>query len=189
MARPLSEEKRAALLQAACALIAQAGTGAPTSKIAKAAGVSEGTLFTYFSSKDDLLNALFLALQGELAESVAGPYPADASARDRLLLVWSRLIDWGLNHAPARNALRQLKVSERVTDESRMRCHAIFFDARAVVERCLADRSAPGRLAFYIDTVLFELADITMNAIAAKPAEREAIEQAGFDLFWQGSAA
>ncbi|XHH30624.1 TetR/AcrR family transcriptional regulator [Xanthomonas euroxanthea] len=189
MARPLSEEKRDALLRAACALIAQLGIGAPTSKIAKAAGVSEGTLFTYFPTKDDLLNALFLALEGELAESMAGPYPADASAHDRLCVVWSRLIDWGLKHAAARNALRQLKVSDRVTTESRLRCHSIFLDARSLVERCLAEHSAPDRLTFYIDTVLFELADITMNAIVANPAERETIQRAGFDLFWKGSAA
>lgn len=127
MARPLSEEKRDALLRAACALIAQLGVGAPTSKIAKDAGVSEGTLFTYFPTKDDLLNVLFLALEGELAESMAGPYPVDASAHDRLFVVWSRLIDWGLKHAAARNALRQLKVSDRVTTESRLRCHSIFW--------------------------------------------------------------
>ena len=40
-----------------------------------------------------------------------------------------------------------------------------------------------------IDTILSELADITMNAIVAKPKEREAIQQAGFELFWKGSAA
>jgi hypothetical protein len=33
------------------------------------------------------------------------------------------------------------------------------------------------------------VADITINAIAAKPNESEAIRQAGSDLFWKGSAA
>ncbi len=172
MARPLSEEKRDALLEAASDLIAQLGTGASTAKIAKAAGVSEGTLFTYFPSKDDLLNDLFVEIEAKLAETMLAPYPMEASARNRLFIVWSRLIEWGLNHSTARKALRQLKVSDRVTAESRKRCH-----------------SAPERVAFYIDTILFDLADITMNAIAAKPKEREAIRQAGFDLFWKGSAA
>jgi AcrR family transcriptional regulator len=189
MARPLSEAKREALLAAASDLIAQLGTGASTAKIAKVAGVSEGTLFTYFPSKDDLLNELFIEIEAGLAESMLAPYPVDASARDRLFMVWSRLIEWGLNHSTARKALRQLKVSDRVTTESRKRCHAMFCEARAMVEQCLAGHSDPGRIAFYIDTILFDLADITMNAIAAKPKEREAIRQAGFDLFWKGSAA
>ena len=33
------------------------------------------------------------------------------------------------------------------------------------------------------------VADIAINAIAAKPNESEAIRQAGFDLCWKGSAA
>lgn len=189
MARPLSEEKRDALLKAASDLIAQLGTGASTAKIAKAAGVSEGTLFTYFPSKDDLLNDLFVEIEGKLARTMLAPYPMDASARDRLFIVWSRLIEWGLKHSTARKALRQLKVSDRVTAESRRRCHAMFQDARSIVEQCLEGHSAPERIAFYIDTILFDLADIATSAIAAKPKEHEAIRQAGFDLFWKGSAA
>jgi len=189
MARPLSEEKREALLEAASDLVASFGIGASTAKIAKAAGVSEGTLFTYFPTKDDLLNDLCVAIEAEFAETMQAPYPAETSARDRLFIVWNRLIEWGLDHSTSRKALRQLKVSDRVTAESRKRCHAMFREARSIVEQCLAGHSAPERVAFYIDTILFDLADITINAIAAKPEEREAIRQAGFDLFWKGSAA
>ena len=84
MARPLSEEKRDALLEAASDLIAQFGTGASTAKIAKAAGVSEGTLFTYFPSKDDLLNDLFVEIEGELAETMLAPYPIKARTACKL---------------------------------------------------------------------------------------------------------
>lgn len=189
MARPLSEEKRQALLDAAAEFVASLGTGASTAKIAKAAGVSEGTLFTYFSTKDDLLNQLFLEIEADLVEMMLAPYPADASPKDRLFAVWNRLIDWGLAHATARKALRQLKVSDRVTAESRNRCHAMQRDARTMVEECLAGHAAPDRIAFYIDTILFDLADISINAVTAKPQESDAIRQAGFDLFWKGSAA
>jgi hypothetical protein len=61
--------------------------------------------------------------------------------------------------------------------------------ARAMVEECLAGHAAPDRIAFYIDIILFDLADITINAITTKPKESDAIRQAGFDLFWNGSAA
>jgi len=117
------------------------------------------------------------------------PYAADASAKDRLFAVWNRLIDWGLAYATARKALRQLKVSDRVTAESRAHCHAMQRDARTMVVECLAGHAAPDRIAFYIDTILFDLADISINAIAARPKESDAIRQAGFDLFWKGSAA
>jgi len=177
------------LLNAAADFVAAVGTGAPTAKIAKAAGVSEGTLFTYFSTKDDLLNQLFVEIEANLIQTMLAPYPADTSAKDRLFAVWNRLIDWGLKQATARKALRQLKVSDRVTAESRSQCQAMQLSARAMVEECLADHTAPDRIAFYIDTILFDLADITINAITAKPKESNAIRLAGFDLFWNGSAA
>ncbi|HYS81455.1 MAG TPA: helix-turn-helix domain-containing protein, partial [Anaeromyxobacteraceae bacterium] len=64
MARPKSEDKRNALLAAATQVIAELGVSAPTARIAQVAGVAEGTLFTYFRTKDELLNELYLALKG-----------------------------------------------------------------------------------------------------------------------------
>ncbi|WPO48661.1 TetR/AcrR family transcriptional regulator [Pseudomonas sp. S1Bt23] len=81
MARPLSEEKRQALLDAAADFVATLGTGASMAKIAKAAGVSEGTLFTYFPTKDDQLNQLFIEIETDLTESMVAPNPAAPSPR------------------------------------------------------------------------------------------------------------
>lgn len=52
MARPLSEEKRNAILMAAAENVATDGLAARTAKIATAAGVAEGTVFTYFATKE-----------------------------------------------------------------------------------------------------------------------------------------
>ncbi len=63
MARPKSEDKKQALLEAATAAFAQSGIAASTSAIARSAGVAEGTLFRYFATKDELLNELYLAIK------------------------------------------------------------------------------------------------------------------------------
>lgn len=52
MARPKSEDKKQALLEAATQAIAQSGIAASTAVIARNAGVAEGTLFRYFATKD-----------------------------------------------------------------------------------------------------------------------------------------
>lgn len=54
MARPKSEDKKQALLEAATQAIAQSGIAASTAVIARNAGVAEGTLFRYFATKDEL---------------------------------------------------------------------------------------------------------------------------------------
>ncbi|OSZ69639.1 TetR family transcriptional regulator [Sphingomonas sp. IBVSS2] len=188
MARPLSEEKRDALLTAAAELVAALGTAASTAKIAKAAGVSEGTLFTYFPTKDDLLNALFVEIETNLAETVLAPYPASVDARERLRLIWCRVVEWGLAKPTWRKAMRQLKVSEHVTDASRRRCEARFRELREMVEEILSGHADPGFAAFYIDTALIGLADMVIDAIAASPKDHEIISEAGFTLFWNGTA-
>ena len=70
MARPRSEDKQIALLEAATEVVAEQGLAAPTSLIAKRAGVAEGTLFRYFPTKDELLNALYLDIKRSLGESM-----------------------------------------------------------------------------------------------------------------------
>ncbi len=69
MARPKSEDKKQALLEAATAAFAQSGIAASTSAIARSAGVAEGTLFRYFATKDELLNELYLAIKLRLVRT------------------------------------------------------------------------------------------------------------------------
>jgi AcrR family transcriptional regulator len=63
VARPTSPEKRRSLLLAAARAVGEQGVLATTSGIAKYAGVAEGTLFTYFESKDSLFQSLYLDLK------------------------------------------------------------------------------------------------------------------------------
>ena len=56
-------------------LFAERGIGhTPTSAISAAAGVAEGTLFTYFKTKDELLNELYRELRKEMDREM-GDYP------------------------------------------------------------------------------------------------------------------
>jgi AcrR family transcriptional regulator len=59
MARPRSEDKRTAILDATTEVVAMLGVSAQTAKIAKGACVAEGTLLTYFANKDELLKSAF----------------------------------------------------------------------------------------------------------------------------------
>ena len=73
---------------AAIDVIAEQGLGAPTSRIAKLAGVAEGTLFTYFDTKDDLLNQIYLELKAEMREVMMTQYPKAGSLQTRARHVW-----------------------------------------------------------------------------------------------------
>src|SRR3569832_1903169 len=82
--RPKSDKKRQAILDAAVVFFADRGIGhAPTSAISSAAGVAEGTLFTYFRTKDELLNELSREMRKEIDLEMAD-YPISAEFRTRL---------------------------------------------------------------------------------------------------------
>lgn len=51
------EQRREMIIQTAFPLIAEYGAAVTTAKIARAAGIGEGTIFRVFANKDELLHA------------------------------------------------------------------------------------------------------------------------------------
>jgi AcrR family transcriptional regulator len=60
MTRSKSEDKRTAIMDAATHSIATSGIQVSTATIAKEAGISTGSLFTYFDSKAQLFSQLLI---------------------------------------------------------------------------------------------------------------------------------
>src|ERR1700722_10232339 len=142
MARPRSEDKRNAILDAATRLFAERGlTAAPTSEISKLAGVAEGTLFTYFQTKDDLVNALYRELKLELADAMMSDFPRKKSVGTRLRHVWDRYVNWGIANPKQRKVLAQLTVSEVLTKESRDAGSAPFVEFQAMIRDAFERRA------------------------------------------------
>src|SRR5258705_12382089 len=141
MARPKSEDKRNAILDAAARLFAERGlTAAPTSEISKQAGVAEGTLFTYFETKDDLINALYREIKLELADAMMSDFPRKKNVRSKLQHVWDRYVNWGIAHPKQRKALAQLQGSEALTKESRKAGGARFAESQPIIRDGLDGR-------------------------------------------------
>lgn len=186
MARPLSSEKRESILAAASALIANQGIGISTATIAKAAGVGEGTLFTYFSTKDELLNQLYLDLSQSLVSSLLTDFPKIGDSRDRIFHLMSRLIEWGVTNHSGHRAKCHLRASDRISPETHRTAESLFRGLRKIVEDCLKGHVSPVLSSFYIDSVFPGITEITIEAILAQPKEREALTQACFELFWKG---
>ncbi|BCG87291.1 MULTISPECIES: TetR/AcrR family transcriptional regulator [unclassified Mesorhizobium] len=186
MARPLSEEKRQAILASATELVATLGTGAATAKIAREAGLSEGSLFNYFASKDELLNQLYLEIKTGLGNALLTSYPSQASVRERSRHVWNNFIDWGAKFPMKRKAMRQLSVSERITEQSRRQGNAAFGDINRMIEESLDDGGLKGCSMAFAGGIFEALAETTLEFIARDPRQREHYKEAGFAFFWSG---
>ena len=188
MARPKSEDKRNAILEAATRLFAERGlTAAPTSEISKQAGVAEGTLFTYFKTKDDLINALYREIKLELADAMMSDFPRKKNVHTRLQHVWDRYVRWGIANPRQYKVLGQLVVSEMLTTESREAGSAPFVEFQTMIRDGIEGRVFRNDLPVeLISKSLGALVEATIDLTVSNPSKANKYRESGFQMLWAG---
>lgn len=189
MARPKSEDKKQALLEAATQAIAQSGIAASTAVIARNAGVAEGTLFRYFATKDELINTLYLHLKQDLCQSMI--MELDRSITDAKMMtrfIWNSYISWGLNHPARHRAIRQLAVSEKLTKETEQRADDMFPELRDLCHRSVLMVFMSDEYRAFGDGLFLALAETTMDFAARDPARAGEYIALGFEAMWRALA-
>lgn len=172
-------------MNAATKAIAAQGLAAPTAMIGKEAGVSNGALFTYFETKADLLNQLYLELKTDLATAITSGLPSDAELRDQLLHVWQAWLHWALSHPEKRRALAHLSVSDDVTSSSRETAGEAFAGVAALLDRSRADGDMGDAPLMFVASLVTALADATIDYMAGDPPDAQKHAAAGFEALWR----
>lgn len=190
MARPKSDDKRNAILAAAIQVFAERGLNAsPTSAISQAAGIAEGTLFTYFKTKDELINALYREIKLELADALMSDLHRRRSVRTKLEHLWNQYVDWGVAHPHKRKVLAQLNVSEQLTAATRAAGYEPFAETENMMRDAIAQKILRDYPVQFIAANLDALAQTTMGFMAAEPQAADRYRAAGFEVFWNGIVA
>jgi AcrR family transcriptional regulator len=185
MARPRSDEKRSAIMSAAVRVIAAQGLGAATATIANEAGVSNGSLFTYFGTKADLLNQLYIELKTEMGAAALEGLPRDSDDRSQLLHMWRNWARWATPCPDKRRALAHLSVSDDITPESRKIAHQAMFDVAALLERSRANGALRNAPLGFVSALMSAMADTTMDFMIADPANADQHCQTAFEALWR----
>lgn len=189
MARPRSEDKHAAILDAAIQVIAQRGLAAtPTSAISKAAGVAEGTLFTYFKTKDALVNALYLHIKREMADNLLGGFPHHAAIRQQLQYMWDSYVSWGMANRTKKQVMDQLVTATSITDASRASGSALFISVEHVCRDSIANQVLRDYPVAFIWSCMASLGEVTMAFMVREPAMAAHYQRIGFEMWWGGVA-
>lgn len=187
MARPKSEDKSKSILDAATAVFAERGFwSTPTSAISKAAGVAEGTLFTYFKTKDDLVNALYRSLKVELAGILLEGWPPKGDLRARFKHIWDRYVDWGIKHPDKYKVMTQLRMSDKITEETRSIAAAPFADLEVMVRDCVKKKLIRDLSMTFLGAMISGMAEATMEVMAQQPKSKSDHRANGFEVFWNG---
>ncbi len=184
LGKPKSEDKRNAILSAATQVFAQRGLGAPTAAITSAAGIAEGSLFTYFKRKDDLINTLYRELKLELADAMMSGFPRKQSVRHRLEHVWNGYVKWGVANTDQQKVLKQIQVWGGLTEESKQAGFAPFAEIQRMAEDAVTQRIYKDVPQAFIGAALGALAEMTMEFMVREPERAGMYQAAGFEMLW-----
>lgn len=186
MARPKSDDKREAILAAAISVFAEGGLSAPTSAISKAAGMAEGTLFTYFATKDDLLNALYRQMKLELAEVLMSGFARKKDVRAKLQHIWDAFINWGVANPERRKVLAQLVVSDKLTRETKAVGAAAFAEVAVMGREAIAQGIIRDFPLEFLIALMEAMTQATLELIGANPSKAARYRKFGFEALWNG---
>jgi len=88
-------DKREAILQVMLRLITEQGIHAtPMAQVAREAGVAAGTIYHYFSSKEQLVNELYLEVKREFGQVLNLPLLVDLPFKEQFWKIWQALYQY-----------------------------------------------------------------------------------------------
>ncbi|MBP2833112.1 TetR/AcrR family transcriptional regulator [Aquimarina sp. U1-2] len=109
-------DKEQQLLDSALNLFTEFGFHAtPTSKIAKDAGVSNGTLFHYFPTKEVLILKLYEEIKKQLNVHLEKSIPVDAPLKQTFKVYFKKSIIWALENQKEFDYIQQFINSPFIT--------------------------------------------------------------------------
>lgn len=183
MARPKSNEKRNNILAACQAVITRDGINATTADIAKEANVATGSLFTYFPTKAELLNELYISLKTEMTDALTTELSGESN-KEKLHNAWARWTNWATMNTEKHLALELLRTSEQLTDESRE-----FGNAAIKPVFDLINVNVTSQRINYPNDFMYELIDAisikTMDKMAMHRDKAAEYREAGFETLWK----
>ena len=94
-----TRDNKAIIVKTAIRLFTVQGfQGAPTSLIAKESGVSTGTLFYYFPTKEELITSIYFQIKERLENEFSSGVNDEKSIERKARRLWSNIIRWGVKN-------------------------------------------------------------------------------------------
>ncbi|KUI99162.1 TetR/AcrR family transcriptional regulator [Vibrio sp. MEBiC08052] len=183
--------KKLQIIEAAIRLFAQDGVGVTTAAIAKEAGVSNGTLFNHFETKQMLIDDVYLFIRRNMADVILSHVDFSASVLDVCFTQWITFAHWSYDHLTEYRALDVLNSSQLLGESARQDAEELW---EPMLEK-LKDAQACGTL----DPISPELTCITAQSYLHSLVvyanrkkytrdETEMIFREAFRVYWRGIA-
>ncbi len=182
--------KKEQILNAALKLFIEKGFhNTSTANISKEAGVATGTLFLYFSGKEDLINELYKVCKGQLGAVLKDSLPAEGSVRDKVFHIWKSACEWACQHNNAFRFIYMFKSSPLISNLTREEINTDMDFAMHFFQQAMKTGEMMKMDIGLLLTIIDGLLSATVNYLAAHPDKRhDKVIIQSFEIFWNGVA-
>ena len=168
------EDKRERIIIAARRLFVKQGIqGTPTASIALEAGVANGTLFHYFKTKDELINALHEDIINSHFMVTTAGIEEEKSNKRKIRLWWSNTIKWALNRPLDFLFLQQCSITPDCTKDETSRLH----EHRQFFEELIDQGKQKGILKDLPTDIVYQLLTFQMHGLITYLLKRKDLQQ------------
>jgi len=182
-------DKQQEILKAALRLFVESGFhGTPTSRIAKEAGVANGTLFHYYKTKDELIVALYSNIKGKLNERMHAGTRPEATFKENLKIIYANTLEWAIEHKEEFYFVQQFNTSPFLSliapeEISRQTKPHLELLESAIQQKIF--RRLPAELIFVLlNNHIYGMSQYIHNIQAGTTQKKQLINDS-FDLLWR----
>ncbi len=191
MAGPGSDKREAILNTALTLFVGRGFYGTPTSLISKEAGVATGTLFFYFSTKEELIDTLYLRVKAEAAEAFCYGLDLEPDAKGKLYRLGRNAVAWATEHPEKMKFMEQFAHSPFVSTTAQEEGMSRFLFLQELITEGIRE----GSVRDYDPDLLIYMMASSLSGLAARvaasgtPADRDAAIEQGMAFIWNGLKA
>lgn len=178
--------KEQKILETALKLFVEFGFhGTPTSKIAKEAGVANGTLFHYFATKEILIKELYINIKNELNQILISKINQNDSIENSFRQVYLNTINWALTNKDKFHYVQQVLFSPHLAQipadvlKEQMKTHIAFIEYAKEKGEI---KNMPNDLVFTL--VNSQILGIYQYILTQPTTQQQEIIEQGFEMIW-----
>ncbi len=120
-------------------VVASGSSAASVNAIAKRAGLAVGTIYRYYENKDQLLRAVYMAIKGEIHQSMMDAAENAADSKAKVQAMWFANLHFA-HTEPKAFLFAELIVNDTIlTLEDREKIAPMAHDIRTVIEMAISD--------------------------------------------------
>lgn len=155
-------ERQTQIIKAAIPLFLTEGVGVSTARIAKAAGISNGTLFNAFPTKQDLIDAIYICTKQAMFAAFP-PHQTWPFGRSQMRINWDGYLGWARAAPADHKVMHLLRDAGLASPKAQIQIDAQFAPHAKTLADALEQGIIRGPNVAFIGAVVFAQIDLVID--------------------------